>query len=57
MRETVATIPLMELSKRRAAVRHYFSLREKLMVEVGRMVRLGRLLRSRLREPLYYTDE
>ncbi|KRT84247.1 hypothetical protein AMK59_991 [Oryctes borbonicus] len=57
LRETVATIPLMELSKRRAAVKHYFSVRENLMVEVGRMVRLGRLLRSRLKEPLYFTDE
>ncbi|GJQ70963.1 hypothetical protein Trydic_g879 [Trypoxylus dichotomus] len=57
LRETVATIPLMELSKRKPAVKHYFSVREKLMVEVGRMVRLGRLLRSRLKEPLYFTDE
>lgn len=27
--------------------------REKLLVDVGRTVRLGRLLRTRLREPLY----
>ncbi|KAF7280803.1 hypothetical protein GWI33_005466 [Rhynchophorus ferrugineus] len=53
MREAVATIPLMNLCKKRVRVQQYFEDREKLMVEVGRMVRLGKLLRSRLREPLY----
>lgn len=53
LREAVATIPLMEITKKRALVRNYFFLREKLMVEVGRMVRLGKLLRSRLKESLY----
>ncbi|RZC40718.1 hypothetical protein BDFB_002334, partial [Asbolus verrucosus] len=56
LREAVATIPLMDLVKKKARVKHYFGVREKLMVEVGRMVRLGRLLRSRLKEPLYYSD-
>ncbi|KAG8223449.1 hypothetical protein J437_LFUL001941 [Ladona fulva] len=37
----------------RGAMRRLLSRREKLLMEVGRMVRLGRLLRSRLREPLY----
>jgi hypothetical protein len=31
----------------------FLSARERLLLEVGRMVRLGRLLRTRLREPLY----
>lgn len=53
MREAVATIPLFNLNKKRLKVQHYFEEREKLMVEVGRMVRLGRLLRSRLKETLY----
>lgn len=56
LREDVATIPLMEICKKRARVRTYFEVREKLMVEVGRMVRLGKLLRNRLKEKLY-TDE
>lgn len=56
LRESVATIPLMEMSKKRARVRTYFDLRENLMVEVGRMVRLGRLLRSRLKEDLYFIE-
>ncbi|ERL83562.1 hypothetical protein D910_01236 [Dendroctonus ponderosae] len=53
LREAVATIPILSLAKRRLKVHQYFDDREKLMVEVGRMVRLGRLLRSRLKEPLY----
>ncbi|KAJ8922121.1 hypothetical protein NQ315_004055, partial [Exocentrus adspersus] len=57
LREAVATIPLMDLAKKRERVNYYFSLREKLIVEVGRMVRLGRLLRSRLKDPLYYGEK
>lgn len=53
LRENVATIPLMDMNSRKILVRSYFAEREKLIVEVGRMVRLGRLLRSRLKEPLY----
>lgn len=56
LREAVATIPFMDLVKKKAKVNHYFGVREKLMVEVGRMVRLGKLLRTRLKEPLYYSD-
>lgn len=36
---------------RRACVRKYLIRRERLLVEVGRMVRLGRLLKTRLKEP------
>ncbi|XP_066595673.1 SEC14 domain and spectrin repeat-containing protein 1-like [Prorops nasuta] len=39
-------------SKTRAEIREILGNREKLLMEVGRMVRLGRLLRSRLKEPL-----
>ncbi|XP_046401656.1 titin isoform X2 [Ischnura elegans] len=37
----------------RGSMRRLLARREKLLMEVGRMVRLGRLLRTRLREPLY----
>lgn len=56
LRETVATIPLMDLVKKKEKVNYYLSVREQLIVEVGRMVRLGRLLRSRLKDPLYYEE-
>lgn len=53
LREAVATIPVLNLSKKRLKIQQYLQDRERLMVEVGRTVRLGRLLRSRLKEPLY----
>lgn len=36
----------------RSKLRKFLAARERLLVEVGRMVRLGRLLKTRLREPL-----
>lgn len=39
-------------ARRRVRLRKLLASRERLLLEVGRMVRLGRLLRSRLREPL-----
>ncbi|XP_017781311.1 PREDICTED: SEC14 domain and spectrin repeat-containing protein 1-B [Nicrophorus vespilloides] len=56
LREAVATIPLMDINRKRARVKHYLGVRERLMVEVGRMVRLGRLLRSRLRDALHLDE-
>lgn len=56
LREEVATMPLEEMSKKRARVLKFFESRENLLVEVGRMVRLGKLLRTRLREPLYTNE-
>lgn len=41
-----------DASRRRSKLRKFLSARERLLLEVGRMVRLGRLLRTRLREPL-----
>jgi len=35
-----------------AGLHRFLTVRERLLLEVGRMVRLGRLLRTRLREPL-----
>ena len=35
-----------------AGLHKFLTVRERLLLEVGRMVRLGRLLRTRLREPL-----
>lgn len=52
LRESVATILLMDSSIKKERVNYYFGVREKLMVEVGRTVRVGRLLKSRLKEPL-----
>lgn len=57
LREAVATIPLMDLAKKKTRVDHYFSKRERLIVEVGRMVRLGKMLRNRLKEPLCYGEK
>lgn len=37
----------------RTGIRDVLDNREKLLLEVGRMVRLGRLLKTRLKEPLY----
>jgi len=36
------------------SIRDILDNREKLLLEVGRMVRLGRLLKTRLKEPLYH---
>ncbi|KAK4877376.1 hypothetical protein RN001_009882 [Aquatica leii] len=56
LREAVATMPLEEMSKKQIRVRNFYVTREKLLLEVGRMVRLGKLLRSRLKEPIYLND-
>lgn len=37
--------------RRRGRLKKYLTCRERLLVEVGRMVRLGRLLKTRLKEP------
>jgi hypothetical protein len=42
--------------KRKTKLRKYLTSREKLLLEVGRMVRLGRLLKSRLKEPFKLND-
>lgn len=41
-------------SRIRTGMRDILDNREKLLLEVGRMMRLGRLLKSRLKEPLYH---
>jgi hypothetical protein len=38
-------------------LRKYLAMRERLLVEVGRMVRLGRLLRTRLKEPFVLSND
>ncbi|KAJ1525039.1 hypothetical protein ONE63_009885 [Megalurothrips usitatus] len=56
LRELAAAVPSLaaepDQSRRRSRLRKFLGSRERLLLEVGRMVRLGRLLRSRLREPL-----
>lgn len=42
-------------SSRLLRLRKYLALRECLLVEVGRMVRLGKLLKTRLKEPFTFT--
>lgn len=39
-------------NKKKERVKKFFVSREHLLMEVGRMVRLGRMLRTRLKEPL-----
>lgn len=55
LRDAVSGMPLEDPIKKRERVRQFFVSREHLLMEVGRMVRLGRLLRTRLRESLYPT--
>jgi hypothetical protein len=43
--------------KRIFKLRKYLAMRERLLVEVGRMVRLGRLLRTRLKEPFVLSND
>ncbi|OXU25614.1 hypothetical protein TSAR_004154 [Trichomalopsis sarcophagae] len=49
---TTTTTTSATTSRHKAEIRDVLAKREKLLPEVGRMVRLGRLLRSRLKEPL-----
>ncbi|XP_035789279.1 SEC14 domain and spectrin repeat-containing protein 1-B-like [Anopheles albimanus] len=42
--------------KRKMRLRKHLATRERLLVEVGRMVRLGRLLKTRLKEPFLLDD-
>jgi len=41
-------------SRIKTDIRDILDNREKLLLEVGRMVRLGRLLKTRLKEPLHH---
>lgn len=50
----VSVTKLQEIDERERKImklRKYLAVRERLLVEVGRMVRLGRLLKTRLKEP------
>uniref|UniRef100_A0A182MMM2 SESTD1-like spectrin repeats region domain-containing protein n=1 Tax=Anopheles culicifacies TaxID=139723 RepID=A0A182MMM2_9DIPT len=47
---------ISEQGRRRVRLRKYLATRERLLLEVGRMVRLGRLLKTRLREPFLLDD-
>lgn len=64
----IAVVSVTEISdseQRRICLRKHLQTRERLLVEVGRMVRLGRLLKTRLREafnldgdkPLEYVED
>ena len=57
LRSTVTSIAdIDDTNQRRLQLRKYLTSRERLLVEVGRMVRLGRLLKTRLKEP-FVLDE
>lgn len=56
LREAVESMPQEDVNKKRIRVRKFMGNREKLLVEVGRMMRLGRMLKTRLREPLYIDE-
>ncbi|XP_053676354.1 SEC14 domain and spectrin repeat-containing protein 1-B [Anopheles nili] len=47
---------ITEQTRRRTRLRKYLATRERLLLEVGRMVRLGRLLKTRLKEPFLLDD-
>ncbi|EAA04479.4 AGAP007560-PA [Anopheles gambiae str. PEST] len=47
---------IAEQGRRRVRLRKYLATRERLLLEVGRMVRLGRLLKTRLKEPFLLDD-
>lgn len=43
--------------KKISKLRKYLAVRERLLVEIGRMMRLGRLLRTRLKEPFVLNND
>lgn len=43
--------------KKISKLRKYLAMRERLLVEIGRMMRLGRLLRTRLKEPFVLNND
>lgn len=56
----VSVFKLREIPERERKImklRKYLTSRERLLVEVGRMVRLGRLLRTRLKEPFVFDSQ
>ncbi|XP_059614887.1 SEC14 domain and spectrin repeat-containing protein 1-B [Phlebotomus argentipes] len=50
------TCDIDDPDRRRSRLRKYLACRERLLVEVGRMVRLGRLLKTRLKEAFVLDD-
>lgn len=58
LRDSVVTVTdIDDPEQRRLYLRKYLACRERLLVEVGRMVRLGRLLKTRLKEPFFAVDD
>lgn len=45
-----------DIENRKTKLRKFLASREKLLLEIGRMVRLGRLLKSRLNEPFIFDN-
>lgn len=43
--------------KKISKLRKYLAVRERILVEIGRMMRLGRLLRTRLKEPFVLNND
>lgn len=52
----LSVVNIEDSEKKKNRLRKYLASREKLLVEVGRMVRLGRLLKTRLKEPFVLDD-
>lgn len=46
-----------DLDNKKTRLRKVLSSREKLLLEIGRMVRLGRLLKTRLKEPFILDNQ
>lgn len=57
LKEAIESMPHEDICKKRMRVKRLMHSREKLLVEVGRMMRLGKLLRTRLNEHLYINDD
>lgn len=53
----IAIVDIEDADDRKTNLKLYLQCREKLLVEIGRMVRLGRLLKTRLKEPFFFDED
>lgn len=56
----MSVVKLKDLEERERKImklRKYLAVRERLLLEIGRMVRLGKLLRTRLKEPFLLNND
>lgn len=53
----IAIVDIDGADERKTNLKLYLQCREKLLVEIGRMMRLGRLLKTRLKEPFFFDED